>query len=191
MVWRAIPAIALVLGAACGDAVNDDPQLAFWQSLRSLCGQAFEGRLVEASVTDSVALAAPLVLDVWQCYAEELRLAFHVGDDHSRVWLISPTDDGLSIEHALHGPDGEPLPFSGYGGATDSQGTATMQVFRPDDETLADVPSAVGTHWTLEVLPGERITYRLHSPATGDFRVDFDIVRRAARPPAPWGYTRR
>lgn len=192
--WRRAPRVlavlALVLGVACNRSPNDDPQIAFWSSLRSLCGQAFEGRLVEASVADSAALAAPLALEVWQCYSDEIRLAFHVGDDHSRVWLISPTADGLSIEHSLHGPDGEPLPYSGYGGTTDSPGTATTQLFRPDDETLADVPSSTGTEWILEVVPRERITYRLRSPAAGDFRVDFDLGRRTGRQPAPWGYTR-
>jgi len=186
--------LVILLGvtiAACSRGPPDDPQVAFWQSIRSLCGQAFEGRLIEGSAADSAALREPLVLEVWQCYADELRLALHAGDDHSRVWLVSPTSDGLALHHSLHGRDGEALPYSGYGGETVGLGTATTQVFLPDQETLADVPTSEGAEWVLEVVPGDRITYRLRSPATADFRVDFDWGARAARQPAPWGFTRR
>jgi len=186
-----LTAVVAVTATACGSRQAENPQIAFWAAIRSLCGQSFKGRLAEASIADSAALAAPLVLDVWQCYAREMRLAFHVGDDRSRVWLLSTTNDGLALKHALHDPNGDLQPFSGYGGVTTSAGTATTQVFRPDDETVAKVPSAAGTEWIIEVVPGERITYRLRSAAAGDFRIDFDLNRRAGHQPAPWGFTRR
>jgi hypothetical protein len=186
-----ILAIVVAAGACSPGPADDDPQTAFWRSMRSLCGQAFEGRLVEGSAADSSALGAPLVLDVWQCYSDELRLAFHAAGDHSRVWLLSPSTDGLVLEHALHGPDGQPQPYSGYGGETGSPGTPTAQTFVPDRETLSNVPTSDGTLWVLEIVPDDRITYRLRSPRTVDFRVDFDLRRRAGRQPAPWGFTRR
>lgn len=182
--------VLIAFATACSAGTPDDPQVAFWQAIRSLCGQAFEGDLVEGSPADSAALASP-VLEVWQCYADELRLAVHTGEDHSRVWLLSPTADGLALHHAMHGPDGEPLRYSGYGGQTVGPGTATTQVFLPDQETLADLPTSEGMEWVLEIVPDDRITYRLRSPATIDFRVDFDLHARAARQPAPWGFTRR
>jgi hypothetical protein len=184
----------LLIGAtatACSTGTADDPQIAFWHSIRALCGQAFDGRIVAGSAADSAALGPTPVLEVWQCYSDELRLAVHAGEDHSRVWLLSPTSDGLALHHELHGPDGEPLEYSGYGGETAGPGTATTQVFLPDRETLADVPTADGTEWVLELVPGDRITYRLRSPATVDFRVDFDLSARAGRQPAPWGFTRK
>lgn len=186
-IW-AIP----IIGSGCGrrPAVADATQRQFWSALRLLCGQAFEGRLVEYTPADSALVGQPLVLDIWQCYAGEVRLAFHVGDDHSRVWLIQPTGDGLRLTHAMHEPDGEPLPFSGYGGDTWSPGSPEVQQFRADEGTVARVPSAAGTIWTLELWPDERITYSLRSPGGGSFRVDFDLDRRVPRPPAPWGFTR-
>jgi hypothetical protein len=186
---RLVIILAVTVGA-CARGAPDDPQVAFWQSIRSLCGQAFEGRLIEGSAADRAALVEPLVLEVWQCYSGELRLAVHAGDDHSRVWLVTPTSDGLALHHSLHGPDGEALPYSGYGGETVGLGTATTQVFLPDQETLADVPTSEGAEWVLEVVPGDRFTYRLRTPAAADFRVDFDLDARAARQPAPWGFTR-
>lgn len=192
-----VAAVTLVIAAASFFVAScipggetSDPQVAFWRSLRALCGQAFEGRMVQGSAADSAALSGPLVLDVWQCYSGELRLAFHAGEDHSRVWLLTPTDSGLALHHAVHDRNGEEGTFSGYGGETTSPGTASVQVFRPDDQTLADVPTAAGTEWVLEIVPRERITYTLRSPATTDFQVTFDLSRRAGRPPAPWGFTR-
>ena len=150
-----ILAVVIAAGACSPGPADDDPQAAFWRSMRSLCGQAFEGLLVEGSAADSSALGAPLVL-----------------------------------EHALHGADGQPQPYSGYGGETASQGTPTAQTFVPDRETLSNVPASDGTQWVLEIVPDDRITYRLRSPRTVDFRVDFDLRRRAGRQPAPWGFTR-
>jgi len=182
---------ALSLAVSCGrpPIIADPVQREFWNSLRDLCGQSFEGRLVEATAGDSALAGQPLVLDMWQCYARELRIAFHVGNDHSRVWLLTPTATGLSLTHQLHSADGAVLPYTAYGGKTHESGTATVQRFLPDDGTLDRIPSAAGSVWTIEVVPRDRITYRLDSRA-GVFLVEFDLAHIAHRPPSPWGYTR-
>lgn len=189
--WRAVW-LPVALAAACGrpPAVADTTQREFWRALRDLCGQAFQGQLVETSPADSSLMGQVLTLDVWQCYAREIRLAFHVGDDHSRVWLLAPTATGLRLTHSLHSADGNELPFSGYGGETWTPGSRTLQEFRADEGTIARIPSAAGAVWMLEVRPNERIGYGLRSPTGDDFRVEFDLSRRAGRPPAPWGFTR-
>jgi hypothetical protein len=193
--WRHRPAasvfIPLLLVCACGrpPIIADPVQRQFWNSLRDLCSQSFEGRIIEATAADSVLAGQPLVLDMWQCYARELRMAFQVGDDHSRVWFLTPTATGLDLTHELHSADGVALPFSGYRGETHDPGTATLQRFYPDQGTLDRVPTAAGSMWTLEIVPGERIAYRLDSRA-GVFLVEFDLTHRAHRPPTPWGYTR-
>jgi hypothetical protein len=188
---RLVVLVSLSLIVSCGrPAIIADPvQREFWNALRDLCGQSFDGRIIEATAIDSVLVGQPLVLDMWQCYARELRMAFHVGNDHSRVWLLTPTATGLSLTHQLHSADGVVMPFTAYGGETHDSGTATVQRFLPDDGTLDRVPTAAGSVWTLEVVPREHIAYRLDSRA-GEFLVEFDLTHKAHHPPAPWGYTR-
>src|SRR3546814_7218118 len=73
-------------------------------ALASHCGQAFAGRIVVdepvAPGPDAFAGKA-LVMHVRGCDApaRELRVPFHVGDDHSRTWVITRTADGLRLKH--------------------------------------------------------------------------------------------
>ena len=192
---RAAVFLCVFAGAACGRVtkpVSDPAQLAFWTQLRSLCGQSFVGTVVTAAAADSALAGQPLVLDFWQCYHRELRLAFHVGNDHSRVWLLASDQTALRLSHSLHDSTGAALRFSGYGGKTQDAGTPAKQVFHLEPGSLSQVPAAAGTTWTIEVLPRERLTYALLAPA-GElrFRVDFDLRQRASRRlPSPWGFTR-
>jgi hypothetical protein len=189
--WRIAALFALL--AACGrpPAFATSVHHRFWNSIRDLCGQSFQGRVVEATRADSALVGRDLVLDVWQCYPRELQLAFHVDDDASRVWLLESTTKGLRLSHELHAQDETELPFSGYGGETRDAGTATAQRFHPDAETLADVPSAAASVWTIEVVPGDHIAY-VFDRAAGRFRLEFDLTSHAAgRPSPPWGFSRR
>src|SRR5688572_6443215 len=85
-------------------ADTDAPADAFMAALASHCGQAFAGRIV----ADRPAPAGPdafagkaLVMHVRGCGepARELRVPFHVGDDHSRTWALTRTADGLRLKH--------------------------------------------------------------------------------------------
>lgn len=192
------PACALVavcaLLAGCVPRAPESPAVAFWNSVRSLCGRAFEGTAVELSAVDGAVSGQRLVLDVWQCYHDELRLVFHVGEDRSRVWRLTRARDGgeLRLIHDIHGADGSPAAVTGYGGAAAAAGSAGRQEFAADTETTSRIPSAAGSVWAIEIAPGERLTYAFHS-GDGDirFRVDFDLSRMTSRPPPPWGLTRQ
>jgi len=183
--------IATLLLAACAPAADAPPVAAFWNELRILCGRTFEGRAVEVTALDSAVLGQRLVLSAWQCWAEELRFAFQVGDDHSRVWLIRAGNDGLSLIHDNRLADGAAAEFTNYGGPAIAGGTATRQDFTPDTETRIRIPSSAGAVWTLEIVPRERFTYAFTAAGGGRFRVDFDLTRAVERPPSPWGWTRR
>ncbi len=186
-----LAATTLAGGVACAERTADDPAGTFWNELRTLCGRSFTGSPTEVSVLDSAIVGEILVLNVWQCWNEEVRLAFHVGDDHSRVWVVSMDGDGLHLNHAVHAATGEPASFTNYGGAALGPGTAQMQTFEPDPETLVRFPSAAGSRWTLEFAPGERRSYTYTADdGARRFRVDFDLRSSAPRPPSPWGWTR-
>ncbi|MDG2282923.1 MAG: hypothetical protein P8L45_07355 [Longimicrobiales bacterium] len=187
--------------SACGGAVPDDaptadarsdrerdPQLVFWSSLESLCGQAFEGRVTESVPPDPSFEAVTLVMHVRSCDLAEIRIPFHVGEDRSRTWVITPTSVGLRLKHDHRHEDGSEDEVTQYGGDTRGQGASMAQDFLADALTASLVPEAATNVWTVEVRPGEVFAYALRREGTDRrFRVEFDLAQPVDSPPPPWG----
>lgn len=189
----ALSACATPAPPAAGDAPAD----AFMAALASHCGQAFAGRIVVdepvAPGPDAFAGKA-LVMHVRGCDApaRELRVPFHVGDDHSRTWVITRTADGLRLKHDHRHADGSEDVLTMYGGDTAAPGSAVRQEFPVDAESIAlfereGSEASVTNTWAMEVEPGERFLYELSRPGGRLFQVEFDLSRPVDLPPPPWG----
>lgn len=169
-------------------APDGDPQIVFWSSLESLCGQAFEGRVTESVPPDPSFEDSRLVMHVRSCELAEIRIPFHVGEDRSRTWVVSPTAVGLRLKHDHRHEDGSEDEITQYGGDTRGQGDPDRQDFFADATTARLVPEAAGNVWTLEVVPGEVVAYGLRREGSDRrFRVEFDLTRPVEPPPPPWG----
>ncbi len=187
-----IPCCAAVLVAACGRSLPlraGSAQDAFWASLHRLCGGAFQGTVVQSVPADTSFAGKALVMHVRQCSPGEVRIPFHVGEDRSRTWIITRTDGGLRLKHDHRHADGSEDRITQYGGDTRGPGTSGTQEFYADAHTASLIPAAVTNVWTMEVIPGERFAYALRREGTDRrFRVEFDLTRPVAPPPAPWGH---
>ncbi len=175
-------------GSPRTSAPEHESQRAFWSSLHSLCGQAFEGRIVE-DTTDSPDFAGKrLVMHVRVCQRGRILVPFHVGEDRSRTWVFTQTGNGLRLKHDHRHEDGSEDEVTQYGGDTRSPGSATMQEFHADAHTATIIPAAVTNVWTVEINPGSTYVYALRREGTPrGFRVEFDLTRPVP-PPAPWGH---
>lgn len=172
---------------ATAETPGDDPQLVFWSALESLCGQAFEGEVVESVPPDPSFEGRRLVMHVRSCDMAEIRIPFFVGDDRSRTWVITPTSAGLRLEHDHRHEDGTEDEVSRYGGETRGRGEATSQDFHADAYTAELVPAAATNVWTIEVDPGRTFAYALRREGSDRrFRVEFDLTRPVPEPAAPW-----
>lgn len=202
------PLLPLVLSVipilVCGCERRDDPPAvasapastpadAFFSALGALCGQAYAGALVVADARDRETFAGTPVAHVRECSDEEIRIPLHVGEDRSRTWIVSRVDGGLRLKHDHRHRDGSEDRLTQYGGDSldAGSGTATRQAFPADadSKTLflqAGLTASVDNIWALEVEPGERLAYELRRPDR-HFRVEFDLTRPVAAPPAPWG----
>ncbi|HYR09259.1 MAG TPA: hypothetical protein VEQ60_15855 [Longimicrobium sp.] len=170
-------------------AAGGSEQDAFWASLQRLCGQAYEGTLVQGSAADSSFRGATLTMHVRRCTPGEVRIPFHVGGNRSRTWIVTRTEGGLRLKHDHRHEDGSEDAVTQYGGDTRDAGTASRQEFYADAHTASLIPAAVTNVWTMEVIPGERFAYALRREGTDRrFRVEFDLTRPVAPPPAPWGH---
>lgn len=170
----------LVLGG-CATVVPGHPADAFFANLKSLCGKAFEGRVATTDAADADFASKRLLMRVRDCSANEVRIPFHVGDDHSRTWVITRTAAGLRLKHDHRHEDGTEDVISQYGGDTASEGTANRQDF-PVDQYSKDLftrenRSVSNTNvWAMEVHPGRMFAYELRRP-NRHFRVEFDLTR--------------
>jgi hypothetical protein len=194
----ALAALFAASGASSpADASPSAPADAFLASLAQHCGKAYAGRITAnqpASTTPDPFEGKALVMHVRGCDAptQEIRVPFHVGDDHSRTWVLTRTASGLRLKHDHRHEDGSPDPVTMYGGDTAEAGTAQRQAFPVDTESVAmfqreGLSASVTNTWAMELVPAKTFVYELSRPNGRLFRVEFDLATPVALPPAPWG----
>ena len=176
----------------------------FWLALSSHCGRAYAGHMVSDEAPDADMRGAEMVMHVRECSANRIAIPFHVqrGDgswDRSRTWILTRTPNALRLKHDHRHADGTPDALTFYGGDTATLGSAGVQVFPVDAESIAMFRAAGRTVsltniWRIEVAPAGgpngRFVYQLLRPAPNkrNFRVEFDLTTPIATPPAPWGH---
>lgn len=224
---RLFAAFAVLPLAACGpqdgtvdvqqplpeaEVVTTHPADEFMDNLRAHCGNAYRGELVEFNEGDADMVGQEMVMHVRECFEDEIRIPFHIGDDRSRTWIYTRTADGLRLKHDHRMPDGSEDEVTQYGGDTVVDGEGNEQAFHADRYTGELLPASANNIWTVRVIPGELYSYRLRrtdevlepraegeAPASDArmfrlnvdgrrFRVDFDLTEAVEPPPAPWGY---
>ena len=195
-IYLAITATAAVAAEATKPASSHPAPLvsipthdAFFNQLRSLCGKAFEGKLVSTPKADG--FDGRLVMHVRKCSDSQLQIPFHVDDDHSRTWIITKTGSGLSLKHDHRHKDGSNDTSTMYGGHTLDAGWNQVQSFPADQYSKelfvkSGIPQSVTNVWQMFVYP-ETFSYRLIRESR-EFRVNFDLTKPVAVPQTPWGY---
>lgn len=170
--------IVLILAGCATTRVATDPREAFMERLLALCGKTLEGRIVSPPVPADADFAGKrLVMHVRDCSPTEFRIPFHVGEDHSRTWIITRTSTGLQLKHEHRREDGTEDKLSQYGGETIQAGAAHRQEF-PADQFSKDlfirenIPQSTANVWALEVEPSGYFVYELRRPSRF-FRVEF------------------
>ena len=172
-------------------ATTSSRQGDFLSSFGSLCGKAYAGRIVSPPVAADEAFAGkPLVMHVASCTPDSVRIPFHVGDDHSRTWVLTRTATGLRLKHDHRHRDGSEDRVTQYGGDATTSPDAERQEFPADSFTKLLLrregnTAGVDNIWAVEHRPG-LFAYELRRPGRF-FRVEFDLSRPVATPPAPWG----
>ncbi len=183
---------ALVVGltvavvAATPLRAQSQPADQFLAGLRALCGKAFEGRVIDPQPADTAFARQRLVMHVRSC-GDTVRVPFHVGADRSRTWVFTRSTTGARLKHDHRHEDGSEDRITQYGGDARAEMTSAMLHFAADSFTAALIPAARTNVWTVE-LTSTQFVYMLRREGTPRrFRVEFDLTRPVAAPPAPWG----
>lgn len=162
----------------------------FFNKLAALCGKAFAGK-VSVDTPSSDGFDGRLIMHVRKCTDNQLQIPFHVGDDHSRTWIITKTGSGLSLKHDHRKKNGDYDKSTMYGGHTVDAGWANVQSFPADQyskELFARLgnPQSNSNIWQMYIYP-QTFSYRMIREGR-EFRVDFDLTKPVTLPPVPWGY---
>ena len=163
---------------------------AFFNSIKALCGKAFQGKVSKDNVGNTFG-DAELVMHVRKCTDSEIQIPFHVGDDASRTWILTKTGAGLLLKHDHRNKDGSFHSSTMYGGHTVDEGYAQVQSFPADAYSKAlfiesGIAASTDNVWQMMIYPN-RFSYRLIRPAR-EVQVDFDIDNTISVPSTPWGY---
>lgn len=178
--------VSVVAAAPPAAAQSPDAATSFLANLRAHCGKAYEGRMVNPMPGDSVMARARLVMHVREC-GDTVRVPFHVGEDRSRTWVFTRTAAGVRLKHDHRHADGKPDSVTQYGGDSRAGGSAALVDFPADAFTANLIPVARTNVWTVELTPTQFV-YRLRREGTDRrVRVEFDLTKPVAAPPAPWG----
>jgi hypothetical protein len=167
-------------------------QQQFFESVKAHCGKAFAGKVIKSNASDNDMLNQSLVMHVRECTDTVIKVPFHIGDDHSRTWVISKTNKGLELKHDHRHQDGSADQITMYGGHSVDAGTNTSQSF-PADQYSKDMFAAnrmnasSGNTWLVEIIPQKLYRYGLKRQGR-EFMVEFDLTKPVALPPTPWGH---
>ncbi len=193
MVANAFFMVANALGA-------ENAQTGFFKQLSNLCGQAFAGKLVRDNSSDKRFRDKVIILHIRDCSAREIRMPMHVGDDHSRTFILTRNDGNIKLEHDHRHDDGHPDRVSMYGGTTQDMGTEWRQDFPINDFSRRlfmenDLRVSLTNIWTISIRAGQTVSYQLRRPAMKgkpesgrDFKIDFDLNAPVENPPVAWGH---
>ncbi|MEM5515901.1 hypothetical protein WNY37_02995 [Henriciella sp. AS95] len=189
-----LSAIALAMTVSACDRTTPADLSAdeFLANVQPYCGQSYQGTITSDDPQDEDWRGETIIADFETCTETGLRIPLHVGDDHSRTWLVALNDDGrLALRHQHNHEDGSPDALSLYGGKSSGASNATRQVFPADRKTMdlfdaEDIPESKHNIWTMEIDPEDDIfVYDLHRPER-HFRVEFDLSAPVESPGKPW-----
>jgi hypothetical protein len=182
----------LVLTIGCNQNQNQtEPTSAdkFLENLKAHCGKSYEGVITAGAVEGDAFYGKRLTMQVLSCEENRVRIPFHVGEDYSRTWIFTKEPCGkLKLKHDHRMPDGTDDPVTMYGGTATHTGTANLQIFPADQETLDLLDYTIGNVWWI-TIDENHYTYNLRRVTTDRlFTVTFDLTKPIEKQPAPWGW---
>jgi len=167
--------------------VSESQTQLFWNRLQNLCGQAFEGVLALPEEDEAFG-GKKLTMHVRACSDTVIKIPFFVGDDRSRTWILTYTDNRIQLQHDHRHENGSEDAINFYGGVTTNPGQSGLQVFSADTRTQEMIPAASSNVWWI-TIDDDIFTYNLRRIGTPRvFKVVMDLTKPVPLPEAPWGW---
>lgn len=160
----------------------------FWENLKSHCGKAYEGQLVQPEEDETFG-GRKLVIYLRTCDDGRITIPFYVGEDKSRTFILTYEDDRIQLKHDHRHKDGTEDEITQYGGKNTNTGMENLQFFPADEETARIIPAASTNVWWI-TLDEKSLSYNLQRLGTNrpPFKVVFDLTTPIEPPGPQWGW---
>lgn len=158
----------------------------FLEKFKPYEGQYFEGKIVSGGKEGDGFTGKRLLMEVMSYDDREVKIPFYVGDDKSRTWIISFSNNVLTLKHDHRHEDGSPDKVTFYGGTSANEGAETIQMFPADNETCELIDYACQNVWWI-TMDGKTYTYNLRRIGSDRlFTVEFDLTKPVKSNFKPW-----
>ena len=185
--WTALAVVTFAVVSSTGPGETPAPAAAaaglpdsaalFFQNLKTLCGQRFEGSTVFPDDPDHALAGKKLTISFERCSEGEVRIPLQAGEDRSRTWILTLSGKGLLLKHDHRHADGTPDVVTMYGGWA-TEGDARRQRFAADEETAKLIPEAATKVWTIEIdTAAQQLTYALERHSQPRYKAVFHAKR--------------
>jgi len=179
--------ILIALISVNGIAQQENGAQQFWNNLKSHCGNAYEGIVLEAPKNDDFR-GKKLTIYLRDCEENTIRIPFSVGENKSRTFVLSMQNDRIQLKHDHRHEDGTSDKVTMYGGTTTNTSSANIQFFPADQETTDLIPYAATNVWWI-TLEENSFTYNLRRIGTDRlFSIQFDLTKPVETPSDHWGW---
>lgn len=180
----------LLLAFAClvvsFSRAQSSPSKAFMQAFKPHLGKYYEGKIVAGGKEGDGFTGKRLLMQVMSWDEREVKVPFYVGEDKSRTWIFTWTNNRVELKHDHRLADGSPDEVTFYGGVATNEGLPTMQMFPADAETAELIDYAAYNVWWV-TIEGDKYTYNLRRVGSDRlFSVAFDLSKPVQSDFKPW-----
>lgn len=150
----------------------------FFNFLKTQCGKSYEGVATFTNSDNDPFSGKTLTMTFSECSENQLLIPFDVGEDKSRTWIMTLSDEGLLFKHKHLLADGSLDSITNYGGWADTTGTMLVQHFPADEFTAQLIPAAETNVWTWEFSEDKKsFSYILKRHGALRFSAKFDLTK--------------
>lgn len=162
--------LSTLISTALADSLFD--------TLHGLNGKSFAGRMTfPADPTHE--MNQPMTITVEVISDNEIRVPFQVGENKSRTWILTRSQDGIQLKHDHRHQDGTPDALTNYGGLAKKVELSTLLIFPADAETIEMLPEAASNVWSLRLSPDNtQLHYYLERHSKPRFEATFDLTEK-------------
>lgn len=159
---------------------------AFMEAFKPHLGKYYEGKIVAGGREGDGFSGERLLMQVMSWDEREVKVPFYVGEDKSRTWVFSWTNNRVELKHDHRMADGTPDKVTYYGGRATNEGQANMQMFPADEETAQLIDYAAYNVWWV-TIDSDKFTYNLRRIGSDRFfSVEFDLTKPILSDFTPW-----
>lgn len=165
---------------------QSSPSQKFIDSFQQHKGKYYEGKIVAGGKEGDGFTGERLLMQVMDWDSRQVKVPFYVGDNKSRTWIFTLSNNRIELKHDHRNADGTPEEVTFYGGTANNGGSENLQMFPADDETCSLIDYACFNIWWV-TIDDTTFTYNLRRIGTDRwFSVEFDLTKPVQSDFRPW-----